>query len=638
LKRSAKRNFVAVVGLALPVVIAAAALVRQPVSTIRSAIKSYRPAYETLAELARIRSLLSSLQGESHSSVAGTMHREMDDLEALLSEDLEQRERFDRLSDLVRKRTSLADPLQARDQDVLVREIGDLLTEMEHEENARLERAEAATRSAVRSVTQFTGVAGLAAVSIFLLALSLTQWETVRRRRTAKSVAKLITRQQDLEDRLHYLDKYDPLTGLPNRRYLVEMLDQEIRCAKKGRRFLSVLIADINRLKHINDLFGPEAGDEVLRRIAERLRAALGERGIVARLGGSEFAVVHFDVSPQFDAVAAAESIQTAISANIPAGEQDFVVTSNAGIAVYPYNGNDALTLLKKADLALGRARSQGRNTVQVFDENITRSMSELFYLEKRLFRALKNGEYLVHYQPCCDLATKEVGGAEALIKWKNGDLGTVSASKFIPLLEDTGMIIDVGRWVLETACGQIREWQEMKGGSPVSVNLSLVQFRDKYLIGTVADVIKGFKLDPTHLTLEVTESVCLHDMEFAIKTLKQLKDMGVSLSVDDFGTGYSSLSYLKKLPVDSIKIDISFVRDVTRDQDTASIVTAITSLARGLSLKTVAEGVETEEQRKILHLLRCDMGQGFYFSPAVSAAEFERFVAGGPGAAGKGF
>ncbi len=556
----------------------------------------------------------------------------MDDLEALLSDDLEQRRRFDLLSDLVGKRFALADPLQARDQDGLVHEIGTLLTEMEHEENARLERAEAATRSAVRTVTLFGGVGGLAAVLIVFLALSLTQWETVRRRRTAKSVARLITRQQELEDRLHYLDRYDPLTGLPNRRHLVEMLDHEIHCAREGRRSLSVLIADINRLKHINNLFGPDAGDEVLRRIAERLRAAVGERGIVARLAGSEFAVVHFDASLNVDAIAAAESIRAAISGNIPAGEQDFVVTSNAGIAVYPHNGNDARTLLKKADLALARARCQGRNTIQVFDEEISRSISELFFLEKRLSNALKNGEYLVHYQPCCDLATREVGGAEALIKWKNGDLGTISASRFIPLLEDTGMIIDVGRWVLETACGQIREWQGMKRGFPVSVNLSLVQFRDKYLVGTVADAIKGFKLDPKHLTLEVTESVCLHDMDFAIKTLKQLKDMGVSLSVDDFGTGYSSLSYLKKLPVDSIKIDISFVRDVTRDQDTASIVTAITSLARGLSLKTVAEGVETEEQRKILHLLRCDMGQGFYFSPAVPAAEFKRFLSQGLG------
>jgi EAL domain-containing protein (putative c-di-GMP-specific phosphodiesterase class I) len=203
-----------------------------------------------------------------------------------------------------------------------------------------------------------------------------------------------------------------------------------------------------------------------------------------------------------------------------------------------------------------------------------------------------------------------------------------ISPAKFIPSLENTGMIIDVGKWVLETACSQIKEWEMKKRTFPISVNLSLVQFRHKYLVGMVADAVNDFKLDPRHLTLEVTESIFIHDMEFAIKTLKRLKDVGVLLSVDDFGTGYSSLSYLKKLPVDNIKIDMSFIRDVARDQDAASIVTAITSLARILNLKTIAEGVETEEQRNVLHLLRCDMGQGYYFSPPIPAEEFDNFLA----------
>ncbi|HWR72495.1 MAG TPA: GGDEF domain-containing phosphodiesterase, partial [Nitrospirota bacterium] len=293
----------------------------------------------------------------------------------------------------------------------------------------------------------------------------------------------------------------------------------------------------------------------------------------------------------------------------------------------FPKDGDDAWSLLKNADLALARAKTQGRNAIQFFDPEISARVKEFFFLEKRLFAALKNNEYLLQYQPYCDLRTQKVSGAEALIRWKNPDLGVVSPAKFIPSLEDTGMLIEVGRWILETACGQIKEWERMNRRFPVSVNLSLVQFRHQHLVGMVRDAINEFRVDPRWLTLEVTETVFMHDMDLAISILKRLKDVGVALSVDDFGTGYSSLSYIKKLPVDNLKIDISFVRDVTRDQDAASIITAITTLARGLDLKTIAEGVETEEQRNILHLLRCDMGQGYFFSRAVSPPEFEKLL-----------
>lgn len=442
------------------------------------------------------------------------------------------------------------------------------------------------------------------------------------------STARDITKQKQLEERLDCLEKYDPLTGIPNRKYFVDMVEQEIVSAKEGGRFLSVIIIDIDRSKHINDLFGSEAGDAVLKWISEKLRTAVNPRDIIARLGSDEFAVLHFDDSRPVVAAGVAENIRRALSQSFVAGEQEIAVTVSIGAALYPENGKDAHSLLTNADLALAEAQTHGRNAIQFFDDRITAGVSEAFYFEKRLFGALKNDEYLVHYQPYCDLVTQKVAGAEALIKWKNNDLGMISPAKFIPSLENTGMIIDVGKWVLEAACSQIREWEMKKLTFPVSVNLSLIQFRHKYLVGMVTDAVNDFKLDPRHLTLEVTESIFIHDMEFAIKTLKRLKDVGVSLSVDDFGTGYSSLSYLKKLPVDNIKIDMSFVHDVTRDQDAASIIAAITSLARVLNLKTIAEGVETEEQRNILHLLRCDMGQGYYFSPPIPAAEFDNFLA----------
>lgn len=440
------------------------------------------------------------------------------------------------------------------------------------------------------------------------------------------STARDISRERDLHDRLNYLDRFDPLTGFPNRRSATEMLDQAIAGARQVNGFVSVLIVDINRFKYVNDLFGSETGDAILKQVSERLRSAVPERDTVARIGSDEFVVVHFDEALPLDAGGVAEKIRSAVSLSIPVNGKDIILTGTIGIAVFPENGDDAPTLLKHADLALAKAKSRGRNAIQFYDEAISKQISEFFILERSLFSALRNNEYLVHYQPYCHLLSRKLAGAEALIKWKNPDLGVVSPSRFIPSLEDTGMIIDVGRWVLETACDRIKEWGQMNQIFPVSVNLSPAQFHHKHLVPMVRDAINNFRLDPRRLTLEVTETVFVQDMDFAVRTLKQLKDIGVSISVDDFGTGYSSLSYIKKLPLDNLKIDISFVRDVAIDQDTASIVSAITTLARSLNLKTIAEGVETEEQRNILHLLRCDMGQGYLFSPAIPAEDLKKW------------
>lgn len=438
------------------------------------------------------------------------------------------------------------------------------------------------------------------------------------------STARDISHERDLHDRISYLDRFDPLTGFPNRRFVAEMLEQAIAGARQENACISVLIIDINRFKLVNDLFGPETGDAVLKQVSERLRSAVGDEDIVARIGSDEFVVVHFDPILPVHAAGVAEEIRSAVSRSISVNGKDIFVTGTIGIAVFPENGDDAWTLLKNADLALAKAKSQGRNGIQFYDELISKQVAEFFILERSLFNALRNNEYLLHYQPYCQLSSREIAGAEALITWKNSDLGVVSPSKFIPSLEETGMIIEVGRWVLETACSRLREWERVDRFFSVAVNLSLAQFRHKHLVSMVREAIDDFRLDPRRLTLELTETVFVHDMDFAVQTLKRLKDVGVSISVDDFGTGYSSLSYIKKLPVDNLKIDISFVRDVAKDQDTASIVSAITTLARTLNLKTIAEGIETEEQRQILHLLRCDMGQGYLFSPALPAEDLE--------------
>jgi diguanylate cyclase (GGDEF)-like protein/PAS domain S-box-containing protein len=443
------------------------------------------------------------------------------------------------------------------------------------------------------------------------------------------STASDVTRLRDMEERLAYLDTHDPLTGVPNRRHFAELLRRSIHECERNGHLLSVLILDIDRFKYINDLFGASTGDDTLRRITEIIRSVIDEGDVLARLGSDEFGVIHRYDMQHVTARIVADRIQHAVSRKFKAGGQDIVVTASVGYAILPDDGSDAETLLNHADMALSRAKSLGRNTIEAYSKEINDRIFEFFVIDKRLNSALQNSEYRIDYQPYCDLQTKQVTGAEALIRWNNSELGTVPPMKFIPSLEESGMIVDVGAWVLRTACRQIREWKRSRCSFPVAVNLSHIQFHHKDLVAMVSAVIRELNIDPRQLTLELTESICIQDMDFTASVLKRLKEVGVSISIDDFGTGYSSLSYIKKLPVDNIKIDMSFIRDVSRDPDAASIIAAITTMARGLNLKTIAEGVESEGQRNILHLLRCDMGQGFYFSPAVPPNEFENLLTG---------
>jgi len=295
---------------------------------------------------------------------------------------------------------------------------------------------------------------------------------------------------------------------------------------------------------------------------------------------------------------------------------------------MYPADGQDARTLIKNADTALSKAKGLGRNHYQFYTTDMNVGISELVFMERRLTEALQNKEYVLTFQPYYHLSTRKVAGSEALLKWNNDEFGQVSPTKFIPMLEETGMIIDVGKWVLQTACMQIREWSNRRGSLPMSVNLSPFQFRHEYLVETVENTIHEYGIDAGRLTLEVTESTFMKDQDFAVSVLKRLKGLGVRIAIDDFGTGYSSLSYLKKFPVDFVKIDQSFIKDVATDPDTMSLVTAIVSMSHSLSLKTIAEGVETEEQWKILRLLKCDMAQGYYFSRPVSARDVENLLA----------
>ncbi|HXY54217.1 MAG TPA: EAL domain-containing protein [Nitrospirota bacterium] len=441
------------------------------------------------------------------------------------------------------------------------------------------------------------------------------------------STGRDITNQKSLEERVDYLAYFDVLTGIPNRALFVDRLQEGITRSQGSSEHMAVLAIDIDRFKLINDVFGFAAGDEILKVIAARLLASVAEGDTVARVGNDEFDVALHNISRPSDVVSSVNKIMKKISESVILRGEEIIMSFAAGVTLYPDDGDDAETLIRNAHLALSKAKAQGKNNFQFYTPSIIEKASETLVMEKRLSNALKKEEYLVYYQPYVDMTTRRFGGAEALIKWKSDKHGLVSPKKFIPMLEDAGMIIDVGEWVLKTACRQIKEWDGGKSRFPVAVNLSSQQLHHKYLVEMVETTIKEAGVDPARLTLEVTEGIVMHDLDYSSNVLRQLKSLGVSISVDDFGTGYSSLSYLKRLPIDNVKIDMSFVQDITSDPDAASIVMAITSLARNLNLKTIAEGVETEEQWKILRLLRCDMGQGFYFSPALTPEEFGKLL-----------
>lgn len=437
-----------------------------------------------------------------------------------------------------------------------------------------------------------------------------------------------ITERKMMEDRIGYLAYFDALTGLPNRNLFIDRISQGIARAEYRKRPVAVLTTDIDRFKFINDTYGLDTGDAVLKEVAKRLEASLREGDTAARIGGDGFGILLIDIAESEDVILVAEKVMKNVSQTIQFEGKEIVLTVSVGISVCPNDGKDASILIKNADLALAKAKQQGRKNYQFYTEELDVKASEFVLMEKNLFNAIKNGEFILYYQPYWDISTKKIVGMEALIRWQSPELGLVFPGKFIPVLEDTRMIIEVGEWVLRRAISQVKEWQN-KGYPvvPVSVNLSLIQFKQKGLAEMVKKVIGEFGFFTSLLTLEITESAFMHDIESAHAVLENLKQIGVSISIDDFGTGYSSLAHLKRFPIDNLKIDMSFIREITTDPDTASIVMAIIAMAHTLNLKTIAEGIETEEQWKFLRLLRCDMGQGYYFSKPLPAEEAEKML-----------
>jgi len=426
---------------------------------------------------------------------------------------------------------------------------------------------------------------------------------------------------------LDFLALYDVVTELPNRTLFEDRLAQAIGTAQQHRQTLAVLWTTLDKFKKIQDTLGRAVGNRLLQAAADRLRNCLPENTTIAKIDGDEFAILLTQIDGAENAVETISEINEALKTPFLIDEHEIFFTASIGISVFPNDGTDAPTLAKNASIALRRAKELGDNNYQFYTSEMNAEAVKRMTLENNLRRALEREEFEVYYQPKVNVKTGLMQGMEALVRWQHPELGLISPAEFIPLAEDTGLIEPLGEWVLRTACAQSRQWQTSGYDSPmISVNLSPRQFQQPDLLKMITEIVKTTRVNSDCLVLEVTESSFMKNSGAAIETLNELKKMGIKIAIDDFGTGYSSLGYLKRLPIDILKIDKSFVCDVTTDADDAALVMAIITLAHNLSLEVIAEGVETEEQLRFLRLLRCDGWQGYLYSKPVTAMAASRF------------
>ncbi len=447
-----------------------------------------------------------------------------------------------------------------------------------------------------------------------------------------------ISERKTAEERLTYMAQHDVLTGLPNRMLLQDRLTQAVAHAEREQRKVAVMFLDLDLFKDINDTLGHAIGDKLLQEIADRIRSTARASDTVSRQGGDEFVIMLPDMETT-DAVAAiAVKLLETIAAPLWIDGNEIAVTTSIGISVFPEDGRDGNSLIKQADAAMYQAKKIGRNAYEFFTPEMNQRALERMAVEKKLRHALERHEFYLHYQPQVDLRSGRIIGAEALLRWNNPEAGIILPGQFISLAEENGMIIPIGEWVLREACRQNRAWRDQ--GLPeiiMTVNLSAVQFRQKNLGDMVMSIVRDSDLTRSGLELEITESTVMHDADAVILLLGKLKDLGVRLAVDDFGTGYSSLSHLKRFPIDKLKIDQSFVRDVMVDPDNAAITSTIISMARSLKLKVIAEGVETADQLAFLKKRECDEMQGYYFSKPMPADQITHMMASGHVVTGSG-
>jgi diguanylate cyclase (GGDEF)-like protein/PAS domain S-box-containing protein len=423
-----------------------------------------------------------------------------------------------------------------------------------------------------------------------------------------------ITEQKRNEERIRHQAYHDTLTGLPNRLLFNDRLQLALVQTRHASEQLAVMFIDLDRFKNINDSLGYSVGDQLLQSMAQRLKDCTRDEDTVARMGGDEFTVMLPRIKQLSDVNQVAHKVLNGLSQPLQVEGHELVVTASIGISLYPNDGKQAETLIKNADSAMYSAKEQGKNKYQLYNTDMNTNAMEHLTLETQLRHALEHEEFCLHYQPQVNIASGQLIGFEALVRWQHPELGLVVPGKFIPLLEETGLIVPVGEWILNQACRQNHAWREA-GLIPVrvAVNFSSHQFRTNTLSQMVKQALKNNDLPADSLEVEITEGVLMDDVQQCSKTLQQLRNMGVSIAIDDFGTGYSSLSYLKQLPVDTLKIDQSFVRDITCNPQDMEIVTSIITMAHGLDLRVIAEGVETTEQLQLLSDLGCDQIQGYF-------------------------
>jgi diguanylate cyclase (GGDEF)-like protein len=428
--------------------------------------------------------------------------------------------------------------------------------------------------------------------------------------------------------RVSFLAQFDPLTGLPNRALLADRFSQMILQAGRRGAMLGVLFVDLDDFKLVNDTLGRAGGDELLKEAARRLQSVVRPGDTLARVSGDEFAIVLTDLARQEDAALVAHKLLERLAEPFMLSGQETFVTASVGIAAFPGDGEDAETLLGAADAAMVRAKQSGRNAYHFFTAEITQRTRVRAQLALELRRAMERNEFGLVYQPKVDLATGNACGAEALLRWHHPERGVIAPAEFVPMLEETGLIVPVGEWVIRRACEDLKAWQ----GSglkvlPVAVNLSARQFRQQQLDARIRALVRNAGVDPQLIELEITESQLMQDPDHAIRVLNALRDGGIRIAIDDFGTGYSSLAYLTRFPVASLKIDRSFVADALSDAADAAIVRTIIDMAHTLSFTVVAEGVETDGQMNFLRQFGCEQGQGFLFARPMSAAQFAALI-----------